>query len=306
MYKRECNPYTLPCHSLRSSENFLQHEILLPKLIRFELPFLSTALDGAEKQPTAHLDEHNDIQIAVIGGALAQQQRLGATSAGNARTSELAAERPHRGSTDSGVRSDAARRDRNASAYDNQQAKYAKQQPTASNDSNDSNRSESIQSVESALYTSHHRTSQSASSGANRPSAGHEPTAARARETGHQKDYSLKPRSESSAVATNPILELASAFTESNRQRKQSLSGGHPYHRRSVGGGGRLSVADVAASAGGGGGIFRRRRAVEISDHKAVVLLHSKLKGMKLEDIAWVEVFCFSAFVLLFIALHLI
>ena len=29
-----------------------------------------------------------------------------------------------------------------------------------------------------------------------------------------------------------------------------------------------------------------RRRAVEISDHKAVVLLHSKLKGMKLEDVA--------------------
>ncbi|XP_053201741.1 voltage-dependent calcium channel type A subunit alpha-1-like isoform X3 [Panonychus citri] len=31
---------------------------------------------------------------------------------------------------------------------------------------------------------------------------------------------------------------------------------------------------------------LRRRRAVEISDHKACVLLHSKLKGMKLEDIA--------------------
>ena len=29
-----------------------------------------------------------------------------------------------------------------------------------------------------------------------------------------------------------------------------------------------------------------RRRAVEISDHKEVVLLHSKLKGMKLEDVA--------------------
>lgn len=250
------------------------------KLIRVQTSaFPSTALDGAEKPSTAHLDvdEHNDIQIAVIGGALQQQQRLGATT----RTSELAAERPHRGSTDSGVRSDAARRDRNASAYDNQAARNANQ-PTASNDSNDSNRSESIQSVESALYSSHHRSGQPASSASNRASAGHEPSRAK----DHQKDTSVKPRRES-GIASNPILELASAFTESNRQRKQSLAGAHPYHRRSVGGGGRLSVADVAASAGSsGGGIFRRRRAVEISDHKAVVLLHSKLKGMKLEDIA--------------------
>jgi hypothetical protein len=29
-----------------------------------------------------------------------------------------------------------------------------------------------------------------------------------------------------------------------------------------------------------------RRRAVDASDHKTCVLLHSRLKGMKLEDVA--------------------
>jgi len=43
----------------------------------------------------------------------------------------------------------------------------------------------------------------------------------------------------------------------------------------------RLSISDLPP-----GLHLRRRRAVEISDHKACVLLHSKLKGMKLEDIA--------------------
>lgn len=182
------------------------------------------------------------------------------------------------------MRSDAARRDsyrKPSSAYDHHQpTNYPHQQP-ASNES-DSNRSESIQSVESALYSSHQRTGQppAASSTASRSAAGHESASHAKQPPGNQKDYGLKPKP--SISSTNPILELASAFTESNRQRRQSVSGGHLYHRRSVG---RLSVADASAGAGGGG-LFRRRRAVEVSDQKACVLLHSKLKGMKLEDIA--------------------
>lgn len=101
--------------------------------------------------------------------------------------------------------------------------------------------------------------------------------------------YSTNRVSISNPTAPTSLASLAVSLTASQRSRRQSQPTGY-LRRRSLAAGGRLSVADLAAvtasSSGGGGGLLRRRRAVEISDHKAVVLLHSKLKGMKLEDIA--------------------
>jgi hypothetical protein len=88
------------------------------------------------------------------------------------------------------------------------------------------------------------------------------------------------------AAPAQSLAALAASLTANQRTRRQSQPTGY-LRRRSLAAGGRLSVADLAGVSGaGGGGLLRRRRAVEISDHKAVVLLHSKLKGMKLEDIA--------------------
>ena len=54
----------------------------------------------------------------------------------------------------------------------------------------------------------------------------------------------------------------------------------------------RRQSSRMSISTGGGGESFpatrfrQRRRAVEISDQRTCALLHSRLKGMKLEDIA--------------------
>ena len=258
-------------------------------------------LDGAlEKQHAHEASDQNDspiINIAVIGGASTvplQHQKLGTTTTSeDRRTSELKLEH-QRGSIDSDVKLNAVRQSHH-STYD--KLKTQQQQQQLSNDSN-SNRSESIQSVESALYSNHQFNNNSSSNTNYKPQQPHS--------SNHQDNYTstlsqhqtatakqLKDnltttKTKTDPLSTNPLAELAASFAASNRQRKQSISGGYLHHRRSVGAGGRLSVADLAANASGSGSgaIFRRRRAVEISDHKAVVLLHSKLKGMKLEDIA--------------------
>lgn len=257
-------------------------------------------LDGATKK---HAQQNDDspcsIQvpttISVIGGV---QQRLGPTSStlnsgtnarpsdSSRRTSELKSHEQPRNSTDSDVRLNAVRSTHRTSTYDQQ---------SQLNDSN-SNRSESLQSVESALQLDHRQTTTTthpqSTNHSNQPD--HVSSAARLAKQ-PTKDTTTSNQSHKdtfkSKTDTNPILELAAQFAASNRQRKQSISGGYLHHRRSVAGAsGRLSVADIATAAqqstGSSSGLLKRRRAVEISDHKAVVLLHSKLKGMKLEDIA--------------------
>lgn len=241
-------------------------------------------LDGSAVKKKHHAQSENDdqndspssIQIAVIGGAsstqlsIQQQQRL----VTGRRTSELKSEH-QRGSTDSCVKSDALRHQ--SHRYDNNQHHQV------SNDSN-SNRSDSLQSVESALYSNHNKLN-------NNSTNYHYSTAKKENSTSQQnnskqiKDKNQKDKTDSSNL--NPFLELATSFAESNRQRKYSISGGYLHrHRQSVGTS-RPSVAGLDANTNlGSSGLLRRRRAVEISDHKAVVLLHSKLKGMKLEDIA--------------------
>lgn len=48
----------------------------------------------------------------------------------------------------------------------------------------------------------------------------------------------------------------------------------------------RMSISDNAGSNMPSSRMRQRRKAVEISDQRACVLLHSRLKGMKLGDIA--------------------
>lgn len=250
-------------------------------------------LDGAgamHAQTDDQMDSPSTIQVptisaTVIGGV---QQRLGpggtlnseGGSSANARqgkTSELRSQSEHRrGSPESGVRT------HRTSNYEQ----------TGSNDSN-SNRSDSLRGVESALYSAHQHDSSSTQRQKATVTAVQKDTS---HTTSHKDTY--QPKSKPDPLASNPIADLAASFAASNRQRKQSITGGylHHRHRRSFAAP-RLSVADIVTTAaqqpqkqqghqGDTTSQFRRRRAVEISDHKAVVLLHSKLKGMKLEDIA--------------------
>lgn len=91
----------------------------------------------------------------------------------------------------------------------------------------------------------------------------------------------LKPKTHSSTDGPGNLLSLPMS-----RPRRASTRLGVPRIRRRSSRSrtptsSRLSITDLPV-----GVRFARRRAVEISDQKACVLLHSRLKGMKLEDIA--------------------
>lgn len=103
------------------------------------------------------------------------------------------------------------------------------------------------------------------------------------RENDSQNSENNQSDSGSGNAASPSIKQNRSNSNEisasSLRSRRQSQNTSVPNVSRAQA---RLSVPDLP-----GGTRFRqRRRAVEISDHKTCVLLHSKLKGMKLEDIA--------------------
>ncbi|XP_015795896.2 voltage-dependent calcium channel type A subunit alpha-1 isoform X5 [Tetranychus urticae] len=91
------------------------------------------------------------------------------------------------------------------------------------------------------------------------------------------KDYSFTPKKElnsSSATTSERISSTATLKVPEDGKRSRSSS----FSRPSI-------SSDIPPA-----NHLRRRRAVEISDHKACVLLHSKLKGMKLEDIALLSI----------------
>jgi hypothetical protein len=94
------------------------------------------------------------------------------------------------------------------------------------------------------------------------------------------KDSKEKVNKSESQHSGSPSPSIDNSATTSGRQSKivSVPNASHNGSRSQA----RLSVPDLPS-----GARFRqRRRAVEISDQRTCVLLHSRLKGMKLEDIA--------------------
>ncbi len=99
-------------------------------------------------------------------------------------------------------------------------------------------------------------------------------------EKSESKDSKEKVNKSESQHSGSPASSIDNSATTSGRQ-SQITSVPNASHNGSRSRA-RLSIADLPS-----GARFRqRRRAVEISDQRTCVLLHSRLKGMKLEDIA--------------------
>ena len=95
------------------------------------------------------------------------------------------------------------------------------------------------------------------------------------------KDSPKSQKTDSTRSATPPPRSApqrsaTSATTTPSATRRQSIV---PNGTRTAT---RLSITELPA----GARLRQRRRAVEITDQRTCVLLHSRLKGMKLEDIA--------------------